>query len=75
MFSHNAGEAVANAFVSLVGGNVLVGVLDLEKQLDALDGGDDRLGDGGGDTSDEEVGGEGSLLLLGSAHFSYCFFV
>ena len=55
MFSPNTAKAVTDALVSFVGGDVLVGILDLEEELNSLDGGDDGLGDGGRDTSDEEV--------------------
>jgi hypothetical protein len=53
-------EAVADTSVLLhVGGGLSRlgsllghGVLDLEEKFDTLDGGDDGLGDGGGDTTD-----------------------
>ena len=54
---------------------LLHGVLNLEEELNTLDGGDDGLGDGGGDTSDEEVGCETALggFFFGLAYnFYYC---
>jgi len=38
------------------------GVLDLKEELDTLDGGDDSLGDGGGDTTDHKIGEEALVL-------------
>ena len=75
MLGHNTGETVTDALVSLVNGNRFAGILDLQEQLDTLDGSDSSLGDSCGNTTDEEVGGEGPLVLFGSAHFSYCLFV
>lgn len=75
MLGHNTGETVTDALVSLVGGNRFAGILDLQEQLDTLDGSDGSLGDGCRNTADEEIGGEGPLVLFGSAHFSYCLFV
>ena len=75
MLGHNTGETVTDALVSLVNGNRFAGILDLQEQLDTLDGSDSGLGDSCGNTTDEEVGGEGPLVLFGSAHFSYCLFV
>lgn len=49
---------MSRTFVLLVGGYLLRGGLDLQQQLHALDGGDGRLGDGGGDASRQEVFGE-----------------
>jgi hypothetical protein len=65
----NTGEAVTNALVldhflgTFSGGFLGHSVLNLEEELDTLDGGDDGLGDGGGDTTDHEVGSEVRLLL------------
>jgi len=42
------------------------GVLDLEEELDTLDGGHTGLGNGGRDTCDDEVGSE---ILLGRGFF------
>ena len=46
LFLGHAGEAVTNALVSVLGCDVLVGILDLQEELDTLDGGDEGLGDG-----------------------------
>mmetsp|Transcript_53448 Transcript_53448/g.128715 ORF Transcript_53448/g.128715 Transcript_53448/m.128715 type:complete len:345 (+) Transcript_53448:125-1159(+) len=52
----NAAEAVHHALVGLGQAALLDHlVLVLDQQLDALDGGSDRLGDGGRDTGEEEV--------------------
>lgn len=59
----DSAEAVTNTVVSHLNGNVGVGILDLEEELDSLDGGDDGLRDGGGNTTDEEVDHE--VLFLG----------
>jgi len=75
LFSHDTTETITDTLVPFVGSNRLAGVLHLQEELNSLDGGDGGLGDSRRNTSDKEVGGEGSLLLLGSAHFSYCFFV
>jgi hypothetical protein len=75
LLGHNTGETVTDALVSLVSGDRFAGILDLQEQLDTLDGSDSSLGDSCGNTADEEVGGEGPLVLFGSAHFSYCLFV
>ena len=58
----DAGEAVTNALVLVLSGDGLGGILDLEEELDTLDGGNDGLGDSGGDTTDHEVGNEVSFL-------------
>ena len=57
-------EAVADAVVSVLGLDGLRSVLHLEEELDSLDGGHKGLGDGGRDTSDEEVGHEALLAFL-----------
>jgi len=75
LFGHDTGKTVTDSFVSLVDGDGLAGILNLQEKLDSLDGGDGGLGDGCGNTSDEEVGGEGPLVLFWGAHFSYCLFV
>lgn len=48
-------EAVNNSFVLLIRRNLLGDMLDLEEQLDPLDGGDSRLGDGSRDSSSQKV--------------------
>ena len=68
----DAGEAVTNALVLVLGGDGLGGILNLEEELDTLDGGDDGLGDGGGDTTDHEVGNE-VRFLLGHFMVSYVY--
>ena len=68
----DSGEAVTNTTVSVLRGDVLVGVLHLEEKLDSLDGGHKGLGNGSGSSTDEEVGDE-ALLLFFVAHISYLF--
>lgn len=46
LFLGHAGEAVTNALVSVLWCDVLVGILNLQEELDTLDGGDEGLGDG-----------------------------
>lgn len=47
-------------------------MLDLQKQLNTLDGGDGRLGDSGRDTTGEEVLGERKRIgFLSGRHFSF----
>jgi hypothetical protein len=72
LLGNNSLEAVSNTVVSVLWGNVLVGILDLKQKLDSLNWGDDGLGDGGGNTTDQEIGQEGFLLWLNfiSAHLS-----
>jgi hypothetical protein len=71
LFVVDARKAITNTGVLLhVGGWGLAslgsllahGVLDLKEELDTLDGGDDGLGDGGGDTTDHEIGEEALVL-------------
>lgn len=61
----HSSEAVANTVVSVLGGDGLGGILDLEEELDSLNGSDERLGDGRGDSTNEEVRHEALLSLLG----------
>ncbi|KAB1253988.1 hypothetical protein Cadr_000026949 [Camelus dromedarius] len=57
-------NAVHDAFVLLVGRNLLTGMRHLQQQqLDPLDQGHVCLGDGGGNASGQEVLGEGDGLL------------
>lgn len=51
----NADEGVDDTFVALVFGDLFAHVLDLQQQLDALDGRHGGLGDGRGDTAGDEV--------------------
>lgn len=51
----NADEGVDDTFVALVFRDLLADVLDLQQQLDTLDGRHRGLGYGGGDTTSEEV--------------------
>ena len=51
----DSAEAVTDAVVSLVSGNVGVGILHLKEELDSLNRSDDGLGDGSGNTTDHEV--------------------
>jgi len=67
LLSVDTGEAVADTLVSLVDGDFLVGILDLEEELDTLNGGNEGLGDSGGDTTDEEISNKGLLSFLGSS--------
>ena len=62
----DSGETVANAGVSVILGNGLGSILNLEEELDSLDGGDDCLGDGSRETSNKEVSHERLLKFLGS---------
>mmetsp|Transcript_599 Transcript_599/g.1518 ORF Transcript_599/g.1518 Transcript_599/m.1518 type:complete len:355 (-) Transcript_599:64-1128(-) len=67
----DAGEAVHDAGVAgnLAGHDLGVGVLGLDEELDALDGGGRGLGDGAGDATNREILQErrhGELLLSGS---------
>ena len=64
LLGNNSLEAVSDTDISVFWGDVLVGILDLKEELDSLDWGDDSLGDCGGNSSDEEIGEEGFLLLL-----------
>ena len=67
----NSPEAVANTIVPLFGWDVLDIVLNLEEELDSLDGSDDSLRDGGGDTSEREVERERFLVLATRALFEH----
>ncbi len=58
-------EAVDEALVLLVLGDELAGLLDLEQDLDSLQGSDDRLGHGGGDAAGDEVQHEVSAAAHG----------
>lgn len=51
----NADEGVDDTFVALVFSDLFAHVLDLQQQLDALDGRHGGLGDGRGDTAGDEV--------------------
>lgn len=51
----NADEGIDDTLVALVSGDLLADMLDLEQQLDALDGRDGGLGDCGGHTAGDEV--------------------
>jgi len=51
----DADESIDDTLVALVSGDLFADVLDLEQQLDALDGRDGGLGDRGGDTASEEI--------------------
>lgn len=51
----NADEGIDDTLVALVSGDLFADVLDLEQQLDTLDGSDGGLGDRGGDTASEEI--------------------
>lgn len=51
----NADEGIDDTLVALVSGDLFADVLDLEQQLDTLDGRDGCLGDSGGDTASDEV--------------------
>jgi hypothetical protein len=62
----DSGETVANAGVSVFLGDGLGSILNLEEELDSLDGGDDCLGDGSRETSNKEVSHERLLQFLGS---------
>jgi len=60
LLAHDAGEAVADAGVAgdFARHNPWVSILGLDDELDALDGGGQRLGDGAGDTARQEVNHE-----------------
>ena len=58
-------EAVTDTVVAVFGLDSAGSVLHLEEELDTLDGGHDRLGDGRRDTTDQEIGHKALLLLLG----------
>ena len=58
-------EAVTDTVVAVFGLDGAGSVLHLEEELDTLDGGHDRLGDGRRDTTDQEIGHKALLLLLG----------
>ena len=51
----NADEGIDDTLVALVSGDLLADMLDLEQQLDALDGRDGGLGDCGGHTASDEI--------------------
>jgi len=64
LFLNDSRETITNAVISVLGLDSGGSILDLKEKLDSLDGGDDSLGDGRGDTTDEEIGDE-ALLLRG----------
>ena len=71
LLRQDTSEAVANTVVSLISSNVLVGVLNLEQELDTLNWGDESLGDCSGDTTDQEIGDHTPLSLwCGLCHLS-----
>jgi len=64
LLSVDTGEAIANTVVLVLGGDGLGGILNLEKKLDSLDRGNEGLGDGSGNTTNEEIGHKGLLSFL-----------
>ena len=58
----DSGEAVTDTVVPVLSLDRGGGVLDLEKELDSLNGGDDGLGDSSRDTTDHEIGHEALFL-------------
>ena len=72
LLSNDSLEAVSDTVISVLWGDILVGILDLEEELDSLNWGDDGLGHGGGNSTNHEILHEGLLLLLDfiSAHLS-----
>ena len=64
-------EAVTDTVVPLIGGDALDVVLHLEEELDSLDGSDEGLRDGSGDTAEREVEGEAFLVLACGALFEH----
>ena len=70
LFLVNSGETISNAFVSFLDRDVLVGILDLEQELDSFDGSDNGLGNCCGNSSNHEISKE----MSGVRHaFSHCF--
>ena len=57
----NTDHTVYNAFVLLICGDLLAGMLHLQQQLDPLDGHYCHLGDGHSDTTCQEVLSEGQI--------------
>lgn len=51
----NADEGIDDTLVALVSGDLFADMLNLEQQLDTLDGRDGCLGDSGGDTASDEI--------------------
>jgi uncharacterized protein with ACT and thioredoxin-like domain len=71
----DSAEAVTDAVVAVLFGDGSGSVLHLEEELDSLDGGDEGLRDGGGDTTDQEIGHEALLALgrgSGGGHLQGC---
>ena len=64
LFFNDSREAISNAIISVLRLDCGGSILNLEEELDSLDGGDDCLGDSSGDTTDHEIGHE-TLLLRG----------
>ena len=63
LFLGDAQDAVHDALVLLVHCDLLTGMLHLQQQLDPLNRGHGRFGDGGCDASSQEVLGEGNDLF------------
>jgi len=68
LFLGDTDEAIDHTLVTLIFGDLLGDVLYLEEQLDTLDGGDGRLGDGCRDTTGDEIFGK-SHGISESRHF------
>jgi len=64
LLSVDTSEAIGDTSVLLVGRDGLGSILDLEEELDSLNGGDESLGNSGGNTTDKEIGHKGLLSLL-----------
>lgn len=69
----DSAETINDTGVSLdfSGLDLLVGILGLEQELDSLNWGDSSLGDGSGNTSDQEILNEISLFLSSSTTFRH----
>jgi len=58
LLSDNSLEAITNTVISVLWSDVLVSILNLEEELDSLNWGDDCLGDGSGNTTNQEINNE-----------------
>lgn len=71
LFFNDSREAISNAIISVLRLDCGGSILNLEEELDSLDGGNDGLRDGGGNTTEREVESETFLVLAGRANFEH----
>ena len=73
LFLDDSLEAVANTVISVLSLDCRGSILDLEEELDSLNGSDNCLGDSSGDTADHEIGKEALFLGRRCRHDYFVF--